>query len=73
MGQQGAPPGFGARMGSLMLEAWQDKVAGVAADSASITSAVLDEGGHRLVMADEDRKLKVCCHCAPSRCQSAHT
>jgi hypothetical protein len=47
-------------MGSpLFLEAWCDRVAGVSAFSNAITTAPLFGDGHRLVIADEDRKLKV--------------
>jgi hypothetical protein len=44
---------------SQLLQAWNDKVAGVAAYSGAITTVSLYGDGHRLVIADEDRKLKV--------------
>jgi hypothetical protein len=49
------------RLCSLLLEAWHDRVAGVAAYSGAITSVAFSGDGHRLVIADEDRKLKVGC------------
>lgn len=48
------------RVGNEMLEAWHDKVAGITAFSDAIVTAPLFRDGYRLVIADEDRKLKVC-------------
>jgi hypothetical protein len=54
-----APGGIGAQLSSKLLEAWHDNVAGVTAYSGAITTVSLFGDGHRLVIADEDRKLKV--------------
>jgi hypothetical protein len=48
---------------SQLLPAWNDKVAGVTAYSGAITTVSLYSDGHRLVIADEDRKLKVSSLC----------
>jgi hypothetical protein len=50
-----------SKLGSQLLEAWHDKVAGVTAFSGAVTTTSLFGDGHRLVVADEDRKLKVAC------------
>lgn len=46
---------------SVWLEAWSDPVAGVSAYTACVhTCNLFGDGDWRLVVADEDRKLKVC-------------
>lgn len=52
---------YASKLGSQLLEAWHDKVAGVTAFSGAVTTTSLFGDGHRLVVADEDRKLKVVC------------
>ena len=51
-----------AKLASQLLPAWHDKVAGVTAFTGAITTAPLFRDGHRLVIADDDRKLKVRSH-----------
>lgn len=44
---------------SHFTQTWSDPVAGVHALSGAITTVPLYGDGHRLVVADEDRQLKV--------------
>lgn len=47
----------------LWLDAWADPVAGVKAFSGCITTCNLcGDGDWRLIVADADKKLKVCSH-----------
>ena len=55
----------------VWLEAWSDPVAGLAAFNSCIhTCNLFGDGDWRLVVADEDRKLKVATYTLrPERCQ----
>ena len=45
---------------SILLEAWSDQVAGVHAFSSCITTLdIFADGNYRLIIADDDRRLKV--------------
>jgi hypothetical protein len=64
-GEVPAPPRKAAsvlysRLDDHMPEAWSDPVAGLSAySSGTICAANLFQDGHRLIIADEDRKVKV--------------
>jgi hypothetical protein len=54
-----APAASMSHLDSQFLPAWTDRVAGVNAFSASLLTENLYGDGHRLIVADEDGKLKV--------------